>query len=197
MFFNANRKKTLAGGMLAVAGLAVLSSVPAAAQGYGRPSGPPAGGASATLTLSATEAKALAFMREEEKMARDLYRQLYAKWKLRVFDRISESEQRHFDAVGRLLTRFQLEDPARGLSDGIFTDPGLQALYNELLAKGERSAKDALEVGVLVEKTDIEDLEAALKSVTNTEVKRVFTSLLQASMNHLDTFESFIEILNQ
>ena len=57
--------------------------------------------------------------------------------------------------------------------------------------------KDALEVGVLVEKADIEDLESALKTVTNAEVKRVFTSLLQGSMNHLDAFEGYLEILNQ
>ena len=196
MFFNANRKKTLARGVLVVAGLVVFSSLPATAQGYGHSSGPPAGGASAVLTLSATEAKELAFMREEEKMARDLYRKLYAKWNLRVFDRISESEQRHFDAVGRLLTRFNLEDPARGMSEGIFADASLQTLYNELLAKGERSVKDALEVGVLVEKADIEDLEAAMKSAANADVKRLYTSLLQGSMNHLDTFEGFIEILN-
>jgi hypothetical protein len=52
-------------------------------------------------------------------------------------------------------------------------------------------------VGVLVEKADIEDLEAALKIVTNAEVKRVFTSLLQGSTSHLDTFEGYLEILNQ
>jgi len=183
--------------LLAAALLAAASRPPAVAQANDDRFGPPGGGAGGVLSLSAAEAKEVAFLREEEKMARDLYRRLYAKWKLRVFDRISESEQRHFEAIGRLLTRFQLEDPAAGLPEGVFKDAALQTLYNELLAKGERSVKDALEAGVMVETADIGDLERALKSVVNPEVKRALTSLLQGSMNHLDTFESLIEVLNQ
>lgn len=195
MTTNMSRKNTLLPGLL-VAGLCALAGIPAGAQGNGRPSGPAPGGAATVIALSANEAKDLAYMREEEKMARDIYRKLHGKWNLRVFDRIAESEQRHFDAVGRLLTRANVEDPAAGLTEGVFADPKLQTLYNELLLKGESSLKDALEVGVLIEKTDIADLETAITTVVNTEVKRMYTSLLQGSMNHLEAFESCLEILN-
>lgn len=181
---------------LTLAALAVFSTV-AAAQGNPNRFGPPSGVTPVVTAVTAEEARELAFMREEEKMARDLYAKLAEKWNLRVFERISESEQRHFDAVGRLLTRYNIEDPARDLPEGVFKDASLQSLYNQLLAKGMLSVKDALEVGVLVEKADIEDLEAALKIVTNAEVKRVFTSLLQGSTSHLDAFEGYLEILNQ
>lgn len=192
---NSMRMNSPIGGLL-VAGLLALASVPAAAQGNGRPAGPGAGSATVVLNLSAAEAAELAFMREEEKMARDIYRKLHAKWNLRVFDRIAESEQRHFDAVGRLLTRANIEDPAQGLAEGVFANTKLQTLYNELLLKGESSLKDALEVGVLIETADIADLETAMDSAVNAELKRVYASLLQASMNHLDSFESCLEILN-
>lgn len=39
----------------------------------------------------------ISFMREEEKLARDVYDSLYAKWGLRPFANIRESEQRHMD----------------------------------------------------------------------------------------------------
>jgi len=181
---------------LSLAALAVFSIL-AAAQGNPNRFGPPSGVAPAVSTVTAEEARELAFMREEEKMARDLYARLAGKWNLRVFERIAESEQRHFDAVGRLLARYNIDDPARDLPEGVFRDASLQSLYNELLAKGMLSVKDALEVGVLVEKADIEDLESARKTVTDAEVKRVFTSLLQGSTSHLDAFEGCLELLNQ
>lgn len=182
---------------VALAACMAVFSVPAAAQGNINRFGPPSGVTPAAATVTAEEARELAFMREEEKMARDLYTKLAEKWNLRVFERIAESEQRHFDAAGRLLTRYNIDDPARDLPEGVFKDSSLQSLYDQLLAKGTLSVKDALEVGVLVEKADIGDLEDALKTVTNAEVKRVFTSLLQGSMNHLDAFEGYLEILNQ
>lgn len=198
--------------VLTVAGAAILAAAPLLAQqangnGNGNGSGaanrPGSGTGVCTGTcvtapqpLSEAEAASLAFMREEEKLARDVYRRLYAKWNIRSFDRIAESEQRHMDALGRLLERYQLADPAAGNAEGVFKSQELQNLFNQLLAKGEQSVKDALEVGVLVEKTDIADLEKALPAVVNTEVKRVYTSLLNGSMNHLDSFESLLEVVN-
>mgnify|MGYP001167406023 CR=1 FL=1 len=197
MFWKVNRESTMFRGVLVVMALAAVSLLPAFAQGNAGRFGPPSGRGTAVAALSAEEAQELAYMREEEKMARDLYNKLAEKWNLRVFDRIADSEQRHFDAVGRLLTRYNIPDPALDMPEGKFKDASLQALYDELLAKGSISVKDALEVGALVEKTDIADLEEALKTATNAEVKRVFTSLLQGSMNHLDAFEACLELVNQ
>ena len=53
--------------------------------------------------LSTTEAEALVFMREEEKLARDVYQLLYAQWGQKVFSNIAVSEQQHMDAVALLL----------------------------------------------------------------------------------------------
>jgi len=44
---------------------------------------------------NADEVKWLRFMREEEKLARDVYLKLFDTWKLTVFSRIARSEQRH------------------------------------------------------------------------------------------------------
>ncbi len=63
--------------------------------------------------LTAAEEEGLLFMREEEKLARDVYLVLFDKWGLRVFENIAESEQRHMDAVLYLLGKYGLDDPAR------------------------------------------------------------------------------------
>lgn len=182
-----------------------LTAIPAAAQmsvnKYGPPTSKPGSGTCTSCTaavtpLTAEQTASLRFMREEEEMARDLYEALYAKWNIRVLDRIAESEQRHFDSIGRQLTLHGIADPALDKKAGEFTNPQLQKLYNDLLAKGVLSLKDALEAGKLVEETDIADLEKILETETSAVLKRVYTSLLNGSANHLDAFEGYLEIIN-
>ena len=78
----------------------------------------------------------MTFLSEEEKLARDIYVQLFAKWKLRAFDAISRGEQRHFESIGTLLSHYGVADPAAGTLPGVFSDPALSALYTSLVEKG-------------------------------------------------------------
>ena len=119
----------------------------------------------ATASLIEKEKEALLFMREEEKLARDVYSELATAWDLGVFWNIAESEQQHMDAVLDLLEKYGIEDPALG--PGEFYNEDLQGLYEELMAKGGLSLIDALEVGVIIEVTDIEDIEYYLKLTDN------------------------------
>ncbi|HMZ44766.1 MAG TPA: DUF2202 domain-containing protein, partial [Anaerolineales bacterium] len=136
--------------------------------------------------LSAEEAAALLFMREEEKLARDVYNQMYALWGQPVFQNIAASEQTHTDEIKLLLDRYGLADPA--LDPGQFTDPNLQALYNQLIAQGSISVTEALNVGALVEQTDIADLQNRLAQTDNADIQLVYTNLMNASYNHLAAF---------
>lgn len=136
--------------------------------------------------LSAEEAAALLFMREEEKLARDVYNQMYALWGQPVFQNIAASEQAHMDEIKLLLDRYGLSDPALG--PGQFTDPSLQALYSQLIAQGSISVTEALNVGGLVEQTDIADLQARLAQTDNADIQLVYTNLMNASYNHLAAF---------
>ncbi len=157
--------------------------------------GPGAGAGLSAQPLDPQEVTWLVFMREEEKLARDVYQLLNEKYNLLVFANIAESEERHFSAVGVLLSRHGIPDPTEGKAAGVYTDPKLNLLYAELIAKGTKSAQDALEVGLLIEETDIKDLEAALKVAAKPDIKRVFTNLLDGSYNHLDAFQMAGEVL--
>jgi len=148
----------------------------------------------ATQPLSTAEAEDLMFLREEEKLARDVYQALFAAWGVRIFDNIASAEQRHFDAVGTLITRYGLKDPAQPTA-GIFTNPELQRLYVDLIAKGSLSLLDAMEVGVAIEEKDIEDLKAAMAIAKNKDVLRVYSNLLNGSLNHLAAFDSHVETI--
>jgi hypothetical protein len=90
-------------------------------------------------TLSDAEIDTLMYMREEEKMARDLYirfNEVYGTT-VRVFGNISLSEQKHMDAVKGLLDAYGLPDPVKDDAVGVFTNPVLAAQFTELLDQGD------------------------------------------------------------
>jgi hypothetical protein len=140
--------------------------------------------------LTADEVAGLIFMREEEKLAHDVYLALYDLWGLPLFQNIAGSEETHTGAVKRLLDRFSIPDPADTTPPGIFTDPDLQKMYDDLVALGEISVGDALKVGAAIEEIDILDLQDHLSKTENTEIIRVYTNLLKGSQNHLRAFTS-------
>lgn len=164
--------------------------------GSGNGNGPGQGSGSAAASEPLTDAEAawLTYMREEEKLAGDVYEQLYEKWNLRIFSNISRSEDRHESAVARLMARHGLADPAENLPSGVYASPDLTSMYHELMEKGTRSLEDALAVGVLIEQTDIEDLEEAIAATDKSDLKRVYANLLEGSLNHLQAFESTLEV---
>ncbi len=180
--------------MWRIVAVALTAAAFAGAQGTGG-AGPGPGGGLVVAPLTQDEASRLVFMREEEKMARDVYAFLALKWNPRIFGNIARSEETHFQQTGAMLQRHGIGDPAAGMGAGEFANPTLAAMYAELTAKGARSVRDALEVGVLIERLDIADLEAGLAETRNPEIKRLYTNLLNASYNHLDTFEWVLEVV--
>ena len=140
--------------------------------------------------LTDEEIQWLTYMREEEKLARDVYLSLYDEWNMRIFSNIAASEQKHTDAVKTLLVRYGIPDPAAGKAQGEFTNPDLQDLYDQLIQQGSVSNVEALKVGVFIEETDIDDLNAAIATTTHNDIKTVYSNLLKGSLNHLDAFES-------
>ncbi len=145
--------------------------------------------------LSDAEFHYLTLMREEEKLARDVYLTLSEDWALAIFANIAASEQRHMDAVGQLITKYGLDDPVVDDAVGAFTDPVLGELYEVLVLQGNGSVLEALKVGAWVEDLDISDLlEAlALEEVDNADVRMVFENLLQGSANHYAAFTRLLE----
>ncbi len=141
-----------------------------------------------TATLTDAEIATLMHMREEEKVARDVYTKFYELYNMPVFRNIAVSEQRHMDAVLNLIVGYKLTDPVEGKGPGEFT-PAFQGLYDELIARGT-NLTEALKVGVAIEELDITDLEEAIESTGVATLLRVYNNLLAASKNHLNAFSS-------
>ncbi|ASJ00588.1 DUF2202 domain-containing protein [Thermococcus gorgonarius] len=143
--------------------------------------------------LSEEEASGLLYMVEEEKLARDVYLTLYEQTGLEVFERISNSEQAHMDAVLSLIEKYNLTAPDTLSEVGVFQNEELQALYDQLVEQGSKSVEDALKVGALIEETDIKDLEDWIARTDNEDIKTVYSNLMAGSENHLRAFVRNLE----
>lgn len=139
--------------------------------------------------LSSEEASSLQLMREEEKLAYDVYCHLYDRYKDRPFSNISSAEQRHTNAIIWLMENYNVEDKGNS-NPGKFNDPKLQALYDHLIELGETSREMAFVVGIIVEETDIADLNESLEATSNHDLTRVFENLRAGSYRHLNAFQS-------
>ena len=152
-------------------------------------SDPPAAEPSTPETSAAWDTSAsLLYMIEEEKLAHDAYVTLGDQWGVPVFANIAASETTHQELLLPLLESRGLPDP-RSPEIGVFGNADLQALYNELVARGGVSLAEAIQVGIAIEERDIADIGAALAAETIPEVISVYERLLSGSENHLRAFQ--------
>lgn len=147
-----------------------------------------------TESLSEAEKIDLIYMREEEKLARDVYQTLYEKWNIRIFTNIAQSEQTHTETVRDLLEKYDVTDPVTDDSVGVFQNKELQRLYDDLVSQGSVSEVEAFRVGALIEELDIKDLQEALVRTDNTDIKFTYENLIRASRNHLRSFTKQLTI---
>lgn len=151
------------------------------------------GNGSQVLELTAVEQQDLSFLREEEKLARDVY--LYNKelYGLNIFDNIASSEQTHMNKVLELLELAGLEDPMKSNSIGEFNNAELAVLYTELTEQSSVSIVEALKVGALIEDLDIDDIEKMITHTSNETVLTVYTNLVCGSKNHIRAYTRNLE----
>ncbi len=163
--------------------ISLIMAVPLSAKG-------PAGGKNGQSlgTLTELEIHHITYMRQEEKLARDVYLTLYDLYIVPIFDNISASEQRHMDALEGLIEKYYLEDPVKDDTVGKFTNSFFTDLYLKLVEQGEENYCGALQVGLDIENLDIDDIEYALSEVEAKDVSRVLNNLLSGSYNHLSAF---------
>lgn len=143
--------------------------------------------------LSQEEIDGLLLMREEEKLARDVYLEMYDIWGQQIFLNIANSESTHTNAVKLLLDKYNLTDPVTNDTRGSFTNQDLAGLYSTLVEKGSGSLLDALTVGATVEDLDINDLKKLNEISDNQDITAVYNNLEKGSRNHLRSFTRVIE----
>jgi len=141
--------------------------------------------------IGTRETESIVYLREEEKLAHDVYLALSEQWNSRVFANIARAEARHMDAMLTLVDSYGLPDPVQ--ETGVFTNVELQALYDELVERGARSLEEAYRVGALVEEVDIADLARSIEETDAEDVVFVYERLLAGSHNHLRAFVGRLE----
>jgi hypothetical protein len=168
------------------------------------------------LTLELKDA--LAHMGNEERLAYDVYENLFkyhrdnGEYIIQLINIAQNSEINHIASVQALVQRYNLTPADTDVIDstiteennmsnqiafedmpsGVYDIPAIQDLYDTLYAKGIESKQDALEVGCMVEVRDVNDLDnyIALAQESNaSDVEAVFTNLRAGSYNHYWSFD--------
>ncbi|HMT10914.1 MAG TPA: DUF2202 domain-containing protein, partial [Ignavibacteria bacterium] len=97
--------------------------------------------------ITPEEEQALTYIREEEKLAHDVYTFMNNKYDHKVFRNITKAETRHGDFIKELLERYSIADPSDGKKEGEFVNSDLAAVYTRLTEKGSISLNEALKCG--------------------------------------------------
>jgi hypothetical protein len=122
-----------------------------------------------------------------EKLAHDVYVALDEKFGGIGFERIASSESRHLEALRRLMARYGVDDPTKGLAAGQFGLESLRNLYIDLVGRAT-TPRQALAVGATIEHMDIDDLSKAAAEAGRQDLQRVGAHLLLGSQRHLAAF---------
>ena len=149
---------------------------------------------------------ALAYMWNEEKLAYDVYTELNKVQPQKQLENIAtRSEINHIQMVEDLIQRYDInitnldtyeikysEEELRALPAGKFGVDSIQSLYNVLYDKGIKSTQDALEVGCMVEVTDVNDLNihiASSQEINAEDLLDTFDKLRSGSYSHYWSFD--------
>ena len=144
------------------------------------------------VSLTSPEVTGILLMREEEKMAKDIYTFFFNKFDYRIFNNISKSETVHAEAMLRLITYFKLSDPSTTTA-GTYSNPELQELYNKFVSEAT-TVEDALRTGAFIEEYDIADLKKLISETGNSYIIRVYSNLKRGSENHLRAFTRMLKL---
>lgn len=173
---------------------------------------------SVKYTLTEEVKNELAYMGNEERLAFDVYNKLYESFpSLKQLEIIPKnSEIKHIEAVRALIAKYEIDGRTLSVVDaenelltpdakvedvaGIYDIQAIQDLYDMLIAQGEQSEVDALQVGCIIEVVDINDLDKFLQNTIETtqaqDVIEVFEFLREGSYSHYWAFDEGLKNLS-
>jgi hypothetical protein len=124
----------------------------------------------------------LCTLREEEKLARDVYTALFTATSINVFENIARSEQTHTDAVAAQLATRGIPDPVIDDTPGVFQAPAFQALYASLTLEGRMGDVAALRVGATIEDLDLRDIQEMRARTSDAAALALYDNLACGAM---------------
>jgi len=160
--------------------------------------------------LTLEQKSTLAYMWDEERLARDVYLALNdLNPSNTLYNIATNAETQHVLSVESLIQKYDLNilnttDYSGGYSataleainDNEFITPELTSLYDVLYTLGSASQEDALKVGCMVEVTDITDLDRDIGIAGDAEdITMIFENLRRGSYSHYWAFDSALKNL--
>ncbi len=161
-------------------------------------------------SLTTAQKYSLAYMWNEERLAYDIYQNLYAVTGVKQLKNISEnSEAVHISLVQDIIELYDINitnlvdytqhyslAELEAMPSGVYGIQAIQDLYDTLYAEGISSSAASLEVGCKVEVVDVNDLdEYIIEAGTNKALVDTFTILRDGSYTHYWAFDAGLKNL--
>lgn len=144
-------------------------------------------------TVGRRERSDLRYVREQEKLTRDVHLSLYERWRLKAFRKAAFRERSHINWALVLHDKYELGDPAGSLGVGVFTRADLQELYDDLTQLGAESVGSALTVAAALEEMNIYTLRIrALRRTQNQDMRTLYQNLMKGARNNLRVFHRLL-----
>lgn len=142
------------------------------------------------LELSTEQKQVLAYLLEEEKLAKDVYTTLYNEWWNKKFANILKSETQHQSKIKDIADKYNILNSLISDKIWVFQNQELSELYQQLINQWTQNEMEALKVGVIIEEKDIEDIKNMITLFPNhKDIVNVLQSLLEGSYRHLEAFQ--------
>jgi hypothetical protein len=138
--------------------------------------------------LSHQDVSWLIWMREEEKLSRDVYTNLWKKWETKIFLDVAAVEQIHMDSIKLILEKYWIDDPVKDDSIWIFSSFAIKKLYDDFIFQWNKSLLDAFILAADAESLDILYISDLVKQTQNQDIISLYNTLIIWSRNHLRNY---------
>lgn len=143
--------------------------------------------------LTTEEIDGIKYIRESEKLSRDIYSTFYDTWELEVFNNLYLIEKTHSKAMKNTLIKYDIKDSIEEDTVGDFPSPYFQRLYDDFIKKGDKSFYEAIYIAATIEEMAIYDLKEYKAKIENKEISKLFLNLEYGSIGNLRKLNNELE----
>lgn len=144
--------------------------------------------------LTEGEIDGIKYVRESEKLSRDIYSIFFNTWEIEIFNILYKTEITHSNAMKNTIEKYNLDDPSEDDSIGVFTSPYFQRLYDDFLEKGKTSFYEAMYIAATIEEMAIYDFKDYKTQIEDKDLSKLFLNLEYGAIANLRKLNKELEL---
>ncbi len=145
------------------------------------------------MPTNQVEKDGILWLSESTKLSKDIYYEIHRLWNVNIFKSIEYLENNDMKAVAEILKDYNISNPNKDTTLGIYTSPYISNLFTDFSGKYDNSEYEALRIAATLEDLMISDLNELLQSSTNTDFIKIFTELRYSAISHIRAVNKYMK----